>query len=309
MTLAPDYVDSARSMPVGDIIVSHDAFQIREAMSEDQIINYAEIIESGARMPPLDVVRFQDGTVRLADGFHRFIAYQRCGATTIPVMVREGDELTVLEIAIENNRNHGVTLTSQDRRKAAMMIMRLHRRRGLPIDQGEIAAKCGVHRTSVARWFREMDEIESEGMIEPEDTDTDSAAGNELPDFVPSEPDQPPPPDPTRPGRKEILIRQIEEAEALTARMVTGLEVIMEQLDILVANPRGAWFRAKQQSLRDELDKLRRTFDSKTPEALCPVCEATEGVECKYCQNRGWMSREEYAVHLADQRAREKINA
>lgn len=66
--------------------------QIRAAIDEQAVNDYADRMHAGDTFPPL--VLFHDGNQHyLADGFHRFMAAQRIGAEDFVVDVRPGTKM------------------------------------------------------------------------------------------------------------------------------------------------------------------------------------------------------------------------
>lgn len=87
--------------------------QMREAIEQDTVTQYAEHIIDGVEFPPLVV--FYDGSdYWLADGFHRIAAYEEAGADTVPVDVRSGQLLDAIKFALKANATNGKPRTSGD---------------------------------------------------------------------------------------------------------------------------------------------------------------------------------------------------
>ena len=73
-------------------ILKKDGLQLREALSEDVVAEYAEAMRNGAKFPPVTV--FCDPKTQdyyLADGFHRVEAAQRAGRISVEAEQRIGD--------------------------------------------------------------------------------------------------------------------------------------------------------------------------------------------------------------------------
>ena len=62
-------VPARETLPL-EQLVTEAGTQVREALDEDTIGEYAEALQDGARFPPVVVFRSK-GAVVLADGFHR----------------------------------------------------------------------------------------------------------------------------------------------------------------------------------------------------------------------------------------------
>jgi ParB-like chromosome segregation protein Spo0J len=91
--------------------------QIRAETNEHTIKEYSEAMERGDTFPPIQVVRVGQEHV-LADGRHRFEAAKIAGRNSIEARVVIGTKITALEIALKENLNHGLRLTSADKRRA-----------------------------------------------------------------------------------------------------------------------------------------------------------------------------------------------
>jgi DNA-binding CsgD family transcriptional regulator len=93
------------------------ATQVRLAISEPLVVEYAARMADGATFPA--VVVFYDGQAYyLADGFHRCHAAERAGRTTIAAEVRPGNQTDALWFALGANGAHGERLTVGDRKHA-----------------------------------------------------------------------------------------------------------------------------------------------------------------------------------------------
>jgi len=118
---------------VTTVRVEHIAFdagtQIRAAINEQVVADYAEQMSAGAQFPP--VIVFSDGTCRedgapvyyLADGFHRTQAATRNGCVEIPADVRVGTKQDALWFALGANRANGQRLSEADKRHAIVLAL------------------------------------------------------------------------------------------------------------------------------------------------------------------------------------------
>ena len=71
-------------------IKAEDEIQQRINTSSSTVEDYTEMIKGGFKFPPLIVYRDPDGDNLLADGFHRFKAYEKAKKESAPCEVREG---------------------------------------------------------------------------------------------------------------------------------------------------------------------------------------------------------------------------
>lgn len=96
--------------------------QIREAINEGVVADYAERMAEGAQFPP--VVLFHDGNrYYLGDGFHRYMAAQRNGFVDIPADVCAGTKEDALWFALGANKANGHRMTTGDKRHAIRMAI------------------------------------------------------------------------------------------------------------------------------------------------------------------------------------------
>lgn len=96
--------------------------QIREAISDHVVNEYAERMTEGNEFPP--VVLFHDGTrYYMADGFHRGLASTRNGFIDILADVRVGTKEDALWFALGANRANGHRMTDRDKRHAITLAL------------------------------------------------------------------------------------------------------------------------------------------------------------------------------------------
>lgn len=119
--------------------------QSRVSIHETTVAEYAEALEAGESLPPVDV--YFDGVDHwLADGFHRYFANQRIGAVDIEAHVHSGTRNEALMHAFGANRSHGLRRTNDDKRKAVEGMLAL-----VPQwSDRAIAKHVGVGHTMVA---------------------------------------------------------------------------------------------------------------------------------------------------------------
>jgi len=96
--------------------------QIRTALDEQVIADYAHAMAQGTEFPP--VVLFQDGSInRLADGFHRCAARARAGFSTIFAHIYDGTQREALWFALGANKANGQRLSQKDVRHAIELAL------------------------------------------------------------------------------------------------------------------------------------------------------------------------------------------
>ena len=125
--------------------------QARQCLNKDVINDYAEALESGCMLPPVEIVDTTSALV-LVDGFHRLHAYKQLGRNEIPAVVTKGTNLDALKAAISANAHHGLQRSRQDKAKAVEMALDDFELEAL--SDREIAEMCSVSHTFVAKQRR-----------------------------------------------------------------------------------------------------------------------------------------------------------
>ena len=120
--------------------ICQNGLQIRVAIDERTVNDYAEAIQNGAKFPPVIVFHSlavpPPGEIRmpsdfrrsppadaedvfwLADGFHRVEACRRVGRKTVKADIRAGDKTDALRYALSANSAHGLRRSNEDKRNA-----------------------------------------------------------------------------------------------------------------------------------------------------------------------------------------------
>lgn len=105
-----------------DVIKTDGGTQSRALLNDQVVSDYAEAIKAGATFPP--IVVFYDGKKHwLADGFHRFHAYQKAGRTTVDADVRQGTRRDAILHSVGANETHGLRRTNADKRRAVITLL------------------------------------------------------------------------------------------------------------------------------------------------------------------------------------------
>ena len=117
------------------------------------IFEYTELIEDGGQFPPLKV--FDDGqNLILADGRHRYEAYQLVEIDMVPVEIIKGTERDAILYAVGANADHGLRRTNADKRYAVKTMLK-DKEWGEWSD-GVIALKVRVSQAFVSKVRREL---------------------------------------------------------------------------------------------------------------------------------------------------------
>lgn len=109
---------------------------------------YADGVREGASFPP--VVVFHDGTNHwLADGFHRTEAHAAAGETEIAADIRPGTQRDAILFACGANATHGLRRTTEDKRRAVILLLSDPEWRGW--SDSEIARRAHVSHPFVGK--------------------------------------------------------------------------------------------------------------------------------------------------------------
>lgn len=128
-----------------DSIAFDAGTQIRAALDQQVVTDYAEQMTSGATFPP--IVLFHDGNQHyLADGFHRFMAAQRNHFRDIDADVRAGTKEDALWFALGANRTNGKRLTESDKKHAVLIALHTWK----DYSAGRIAEQIGCSQDYVS---------------------------------------------------------------------------------------------------------------------------------------------------------------
>ena len=108
-------------LKLSEITVDH-AMQIRAGMDEPTVSRYEELIAEGRDLGELTVWEEQGAHI-LLDGFHRLTALQRVGAVDAVCAPFCGTKCDALICACLKNSQHGLHLSSADRRAAIKALV------------------------------------------------------------------------------------------------------------------------------------------------------------------------------------------
>lgn len=135
---------ATKNIPIKDLIVD-EGIQPRENLKPHVVKRYAEAIENGAKMPPVDV--FDTGVSRyVAGGFHRHEAYKQLGKKSVVCRVHQGTYEQAALFAIGDN-NHGEPYTNEEKNINVLKVIRGAETSGWT--DRRIAAFVGVSHTFV----------------------------------------------------------------------------------------------------------------------------------------------------------------
>lgn len=124
------------------------------------IQEYAEAMSSGVHFPPISVLVDVDGKLWCWDGCHRTMAARQAGQAYIQADVSSGSRRDALLLAAGANSNHGLRRTNGDKRRAVQWL--LDDPEWSRWSDREIASRCGVSHTFVAKMRPVTDNVSSE---------------------------------------------------------------------------------------------------------------------------------------------------
>lgn len=137
-----------RDLPLGT--VKANPYQPRTRFDENALAELVSSIDASGLLQPV-VVRPKDGAYELIAGERRLRAVQQLGWKTIPAVVKEVDDRTLLTLAlIENLQRHDLSAIDE-----ALGYKRLMEDFG--VTQTEVARLVGKSRSAVANLLRLLD--------------------------------------------------------------------------------------------------------------------------------------------------------
>jgi len=144
--------ESIITLPL-DAIQADTRAQSRAEIDIVVVGEYADDMKAGAVFPPL-VVFFDQATYWLAEGFHRYHAYQQAEITPVPVLVKAGGLREAILQSLGSNADHGKRRTNADKCRAVEMMLRDGEWNNWP--QAQIAKQCVVTPEYVSRLRKEL---------------------------------------------------------------------------------------------------------------------------------------------------------
>lgn len=142
-----------RDVSFRDITILPDLYQTRATTDVRIVRAYSKAMAEGSVFPPVDLYRTPepDGSLILADGFHRVAARKSLGFTNVKAVIRPGNEQDAVLFGIKRNLDPDNIrqVTDDDRRHAAAIMIRNEEFRGW--SDTEIARRTGYSQRLVAK--------------------------------------------------------------------------------------------------------------------------------------------------------------
>ena len=133
--------------------------QPRNKINSNTVKKYAESMKRGDIFPP--VLVYFDGTdYWLADGFHRILASESIGITSISGTVRRGTQRDAIFYSVEANATHGLRRTNADKRRAVLIL--LEDEEWSKWTNVAIAKACGVAESFVRKLKKEFNIVQND---------------------------------------------------------------------------------------------------------------------------------------------------
>ena len=129
-----------------DVIRIDGGTQPRADISQETVREYAEYMQAGTVLPPVDV--FFDGAAYwLADGFHRYWAARKIDRAAVTATVHLGTVRDAVLFSVSANVGHGLQRTNADKRKSTLTLLRDEE--WAKWSDREIAGQCCVSKDLV----------------------------------------------------------------------------------------------------------------------------------------------------------------
>ncbi len=138
-------VEVPNEVPIGQILPG--AMQPRNGFDDNSLNELAESIRENGIMQPL-VVRPRDGGYELIAGERRWRASQMAGLARVPIVIRDVDDRTALELALVENLQRENLDPIEEAKGYAQLVDQFD------LTQEEIATKVGKNRATVANALR-----------------------------------------------------------------------------------------------------------------------------------------------------------
>jgi len=282
-----------------------EGLQTRDGLSLAVVKEYAELMGSGKKLPPLSVTRNAAGDLFLTDGYHRVAAMRRLKRTMADAEITEGEYIDAVRAALQANVGHGLRRSNADKKNALAMAWknRIALFGGDPSHE-MLAEACAVTRRTAQR-FRDkvstMDNVHSStrlgvngktyraaGDVSPYQASVSNGVGG---DFQAPRVDRFGTPVPER------LVGAFESArygEAIKAarQLKAAIVAAMDEGDY--------GFSKVSQSTLITLDNLIADLKAETPYCVCPQCG---GRGCRACNDVGLQTKMEYERNPKEIRA------
>lgn len=265
--------------------------QSRMATCGDTVTEYAELIEGGTKLPPVDL--YHDGaTYWCADGIHRILAAKKLKHEDIAATIHKGTKADALWHAAGANKTHGLHRSNEDKKRAVELALSLQPNMSVAL----IAEHVGVHPNTVTKYRKTTITI-CEGCEDGQSAKPAKPVKRVGRDgIVRTVKSTTPAPEKSEPPPAEPEAFTVKDADAPYASLIHRYGVLYTDLTALKDSPRGGYLR----DLWLTIDRAHLTvvdnIKNCRPKELCPKCS---GEGCRECSKTGHIT-------LADKRNRRK---
>ena len=300
-------------------IITNEGTQIRLALDEGVVEEYADAYRAEKVLPPIDV--FVKGKKRiLADGFHRYAAATKAELKELPCTLHTGSHEDALKFALGANTSHGLRRTNADKRNAAKIALEHFQQMSDPA----IADMCGLSQPFIWSVRKELFPPAPINIIPPRSDSNPGGAALPTPD--PKNAPEPPPgsnghpssaPPPKRIGRdgvaRSLPVLPKPEGKKV-AKDKTGMIIPPQCFDLwdyaneasgqvtALESLKGIMVRAQEgqnkvfaevnfQIIKTSLENARSEWIRAIPYAVCPSCQGVTFKDCNGCKGRGFVSK------------------
>ncbi len=279
--------------------------QVRVAIDQATVDEYAELFQAGKTLPKLTV--FHDGAAHwLADGFHRYHAARKAGLVAIGCDVHRGTVAEARWAACGANAAHGLRRTNADKRRAVEMALKM---------KPELSDEAISDHAGVSRVFVHGMRPQVVNGLQPDHRIGKDGKRYPAPPPPKSKGLQPPPPkrvSPIPPDRKAVTTdamgRAIPDTHVLLWHRraeIDELKQRVSELRVAIRKAREAsdpLFRGLPQDVGTWLDNTYRELDNCRPYLVCPWCGGMSK-SCRMCggPERGFVSEFQYKTFATDE--------
>jgi len=141
-------VPSGKPLEVNVADIERNPFQTRTRFDEDALNELARSVAATGVVQPIVVKRLNNGKYQLIAGERRWLASQRAGKQTIPVIVREVSDEQAMEMTIVENLQRA-DLNPMEQARAYERLGREFK-----MTQEQMAQRTGKERASVSNFLR-----------------------------------------------------------------------------------------------------------------------------------------------------------
>lgn len=269
---------------LSDLIENVDT-QSRVSLSQETIAEYVEVAK---KLPPADVF-FDGDKYYLADGWHRFYAWDAAGIASIPCLIHDGGLRDALLFAASANQSHGLKRSNSDKRRAVGIL--LADEEWAAWSDNRIAEHCGVSQNFVSSLRAQLTSDVNSTAADSEKPREKSPTrvgrdGKRYPAPAPKKAASEP--EPAAAEEPEETGPNIARLAEPYVRACNDLVRMKKDLKAIAKQPEGAHLATKIVRLEKDIDDLRVNIAQTEPLSLCGKCG---GEGCQHCARTGFWTR------------------